>query len=126
MPSTAAAAAPPVSAVAGTPTAAALIPLAVAAVTRLAAGVVDIPMEAVVTSAAAAITAESASGVNRLCNRARLYRLRKNFTGGTVLKGHGFIRAAKSLRINAALAAEGWFSSLFAIHSEFFRSLSCR
>jgi hypothetical protein len=44
-----------------------------------------------------------------------LYRLRKNLTVGTVLKGHGLSRAAMSLRITANLAAEGWFSSLSAI-----------
>jgi hypothetical protein len=35
---------------------------------------------------------------------------------GDVLKGHGFIRAAKSFSFIAALAAEGWFQNFSSIH----------
>jgi hypothetical protein len=54
--------------------------------------------------------------------RARLHSLLKNSLEGAVLKGHELIRAAKPHRINGALAAEGWFSSLFAIQSGSFRT----
>ena len=40
---------------------------------------------------------------------ARLNSLLKNSLFCAVLKGHDFSRAAKLLRMSAALAAEGWF-----------------
>src|SRR5271168_5000819 len=38
-----------------------------------------------------------------------LHRMRKNSTRDTVLKGHGFIRAASTPKSASALAAEGSF-----------------
>jgi hypothetical protein len=59
------------------------------------------------------------SRANKPPQNEEAYRLRRNSTGGPVLKGHGFSRAAKSLKTIAALAAEGWFLPLSAIHSGF-------
>jgi hypothetical protein len=40
--------------------------------------------------------------------KARIHRSLRKARFHVVLKGHGFIRAARGCKISAALAAEGW------------------
>jgi hypothetical protein len=58
--------------------------------------------------------------------RARLYSLRKNFSGEQEVSGHDFSRANKVTKMSRALAPANPYLAEFAFHSDFFRSLFSR